>query len=197
MVIMRHICLFAGSKLGAKAVYAEAAREAGRAIARAGYGMVYGGARVGLMGVAANAALEAGGEVTGVIPEALKTAELAHDGLTRLYTVGSMHERKALMAELSDAFIAIPGGLGTLEEFFEVCTWAQLGFHRKPCGLLNADNYYRNLIQFLDYAAQQEFFGSETRRLVLCEADIALLLEKIEERISPNGQAGLRPLREA
>src|SRR6185295_2514744 len=138
----QRICVFAGSNNGARAEYLAAAQELGRALAQRHVGLVYGGARLGLMGALADAVLAARGHVTGVIPEALVAKEVAHDGLSDLRVVGSMHERKALMAGLADGFIALPGGWGTLEEFFEVLTWAQLGLHRKPCGLLNAGGFF-------------------------------------------------------
>ena len=138
---MKRVCVFCGSSIGAKPAYAEAARNMGRLIAERRIGLVYGGGNVGLMGVIADAALEAGGEVIGVIPLALADREIAHTGLTQLHIVDSMHTRKAMMAELSDAFIAMPGGVGTFEELFEAITWTQLGLHRKPCGLLNVDGF--------------------------------------------------------
>jgi hypothetical protein len=151
----------------------------GAAIAERGLGLVYGGGSVGLMGVLADAALAAGAEVTGIIPEAMLSWEVAHGGLTRLLVVGSMHERKAQMADLSDAFIALPGGFGTLEEFCEVLTWAQLGLQRKPCGLLDVEGYYRNLIAMLDHAVRERFLRPEHRSLVLEDARPASLLDRL------------------
>ena len=139
---MRAVCVFCGSSTGEDPAYAEAARDLGRLIAGNGLTLVYGGGHVGLMGVVADAALDAGGEVIGVMPKALVDREISHTSLTKLHVVHSMHERKAMMSELSDAFVALPGGNGTLEEFFEVLTWAQLGEHGKPCGLLNVAGYY-------------------------------------------------------
>jgi uncharacterized protein (TIGR00730 family) len=150
--LKRNICVFMGSQIGARSEYTAAARQIGRELAERGYGLVYGGGNVGLMAVVADTMLECRGHVTGVIPESLVGKEIAHRGLSDLRIVQSMHERKAVMAELSDGFIALPGGIGTMEEFFEVLSWAQLGIHNKPCGLLNAYGYYRHLIRFLDDA---------------------------------------------
>lgn len=158
---MKSLCVFSGSNFGARDVYAESARALGRLLAARGIGVVYGGGRVGLMGAMADAALAAGGEVIGVIPEALMAKEVGHTGLTKMHVVKSMHERKALMAELSGGFIALPGGWGTFEEMFEVLTWSQLGLHKKPCGLLNAGGYYDKLIAFLDHAVDEAFVRPE------------------------------------
>ncbi|WP_422376919.1 TIGR00730 family Rossman fold protein [Roseibium sp.] len=166
---MKTICVFCGSSYGTRDNYAEAARTTGRAIAENGYALVYGGARVGLMGTVADAALEAGGKVIGVLPRALQEKEIGHEGLTELHLVGSMHERKAMMADLSDAFIALPGGVGTLEEIFEVWTWGQLGYHQKPCGFLNIDGYYDHLIRFLDHQTEEGF----TKKVMRDMAQIA------------------------
>ncbi|WP_421983622.1 TIGR00730 family Rossman fold protein [Roseibium sp.] len=163
---MKSICVFCGSSFGTRASYAETAVETGRQIAEQGFRLVYGGAKVGLMGTVADAALNAGGKVIGVLPRALEEKELAHEGLDELHLVGSMHERKALMAELSDAFIALPGGAGTLEEIFEVWTWGQLGYHQKPCGFLNVDGYYDQLIAFLDHQTQEAFTKKAMRDMV-------------------------------
>jgi uncharacterized protein (TIGR00730 family) len=164
---MKRICVFCGSSAGANPVYLQAAREVGRTLAGRGLGLVYGGGSVGLMGAVADAALEAGGEVVGVIPRALQLRELAHARLTTLLVVGSMHERKAKMAELSDGFLALPGGMGTLEEFAEILTWAQLGLHSRPCGLLDVAGYYRPLVAFFDRAAAEGFVRPDHRRLVM------------------------------
>jgi uncharacterized protein (TIGR00730 family) len=145
-----------------------------------GYGVVYGGGRVGLMGILADAALAAGGEVIGVIPSALATKELAHRGLTRLEVVASMHERKALMAELASGFVALPGGVGTLEELFEVVTWGQLGLHRKPCGVLDVEGYWSDLGRMLDHAVEESFLRLEHRRMLMVETDAAALLDRFE-----------------
>jgi uncharacterized protein (TIGR00730 family) len=148
------------------------------------FGLVYGGGRIGLMSVIADAVLAAGGHVTGVIPQNLVTKEVLHTGLTELRVVRSMHERKAVMAELADGFIAMPGGIGTMEELFEVLSWAQLGLHNKPCALLNAAGYYRRLIDFLDYAVAEEFLKSKHRGLLLIESEPELLLERCAALIS-------------
>ena len=162
----RRVCLYAGSAPGARPEYASAARAMVDALAARGLGVVYGGGRAGMMGALADAALSAGTEVIGIIPRHLADREVAHDGLTELRVVASMHERKAQMVELSDAFIALPGGLGTLEELIEVLTWAQLGLHAKPCGLLNAAGYYDPLIAFLDHAVTEGFITPASRRLL-------------------------------
>lgn len=163
---MKAICVFCGSSYGTREAYADAARATGRAIAEQGYTLVYGGAKVGLMGTVADAALNAGGKVIGVLPKALEDKEIGHEGLTDLHLVGSMHERKAMMADLSDAFIALPGGVGTLEEIFEVWTWGQLGYHSKPCGFLNIEGYYDDLIRFLDHQTDQGFTKDVMRAMV-------------------------------
>jgi uncharacterized protein (TIGR00730 family) len=174
---MKRICVFCGSSAGANPLYADAARRMGRTLARRGLGVVYGGGGVGLMAAVADAALEAGGEVVGVIPRALQLRELAHGRLTALHVVGSMHERKAKMAELADGFVALPGGMGTLEEFAEILTWAQLGLHRKPCGLLDVAGYYRPLVAFFDHATAEGFLRPEHRRLVLAAEEPDALLD--------------------
>lgn len=163
----------------------EAARELGRALAEADVGVVYGGASIGLMGALADAALEAGGRVVGVIPKQLWAREVGRDGLTGLHIVGSMHERKALMAELSDAFVALPGGIGTLEEFFECWTWAVLGVHRKPCALLDEDGFYTPLLSFLDQLVQQRFLRPEHRELVFVATEPRALLRRLTEYEPP------------
>ncbi|HKI02712.1 MAG TPA: TIGR00730 family Rossman fold protein [Thermoanaerobaculia bacterium] len=176
---MNALCVFCGSNPGADPAYAEAAADLGRALAERGVTVVYGGGRVGLMGVLADAALASGGAVTGVIPEALATKELAHEGLTDLRVVGSMHERKALMSELADGFIALPGGIGTLEEWFEVWTWSQLGFQPKPCGMLNVAGYYDHLLAFLDHMTAQRFLSEPHRSMAIVEQRAALLLDRM------------------
>jgi len=180
MSTSKNICVFCGSSVGARPAYVEAARELGRTLAGRRLGIVFGGGKVGLMGVLADAVLAAGGEAIGVIPEALVAREIAHNGLTELRVVHSMHERKTLMADLADAFIALPGGYGTLEEFFEAVTWTQLGIHRKPCGLLNVDGYYDALLALLDRAVSDGFIREANRSLVLDAADVPTLLEKLE-----------------
>ncbi len=175
---MKRVCVFCGSSPGSSPAYLEAARAVGRTLARRGITLVYGGGSVGLMGALADAALAAGGDVIGVIPRALQLRELAHAKLTTLHVVTSMHERKARMAELAHAFIALPGGMGTLEEFAEILTWAQLGLHARPCGLLDVARYYRPLISFFDRAAAEGFIRPEHRRLVLVAEDADALLDQ-------------------
>jgi uncharacterized protein (TIGR00730 family) len=179
------ICVFAGSRLGARPEYAEAARRLGKALVQRGYGLIYGGGNVGLMTVIADTVLNMKGHVTGVIPDALVTKEVAHQGLTELRVVNSMHERKAVMAELAQGFVAMPGGIGTMEELFEVLSWAQLGIHAKPCGLLNAAKYYQPLIDFLGYAVSEEFLQPKHRALLIVEDEPEDLLDRIEAAISP------------
>lgn len=164
---MLTLCVFCGSAAGARPDYAEAARALGRAAAERGVGIVYGGARVGLMGAVADAALAAGGSVTGVIPRALVDREVAHEGLTHLHVVASMHERKATMARLSDAFVALPGGVGTLEELFEVWTWAHLGVHIKPCAVLDVAGFWRPLLAALDRMTAEGFIRADVRGMLL------------------------------
>jgi uncharacterized protein (TIGR00730 family) len=176
---VRSVCAFCGSSPGTEPAYEEAARALGRTLADRGLTLVYGGGHVGLMGVVADAALGAGGEVVGVIPKALLAREIAHTGLTDLRVVGSMHARKALMSELSDGFVALPGGTGTLEEFFEVLTWAQLGEHRMPCGLLNAAGYYDPLLAVFDHMVSKGFLSEEHRAMVLVETEPEPLLEAL------------------
>jgi uncharacterized protein (TIGR00730 family) len=177
---MKRICVFCGSSPGARPAYLHAAKQLGYTLTRRNIGLVYGGARVGMMGQIAEAVLEKGGEVIGVIPKGLVEKEVAFTGLADLRVVDSMHERKALMAELSDGFIALPGGLGTIEEFFEVVTWAQLGIHPKPCGLLNVEQYYKRLMDFLDHTVQEEFVEREHREMILMDKNPERLLQKFE-----------------
>jgi uncharacterized protein (TIGR00730 family) len=176
---MKRICVFCGSSPGRSASYAAAASELGRLLAKRGIGLVYGGANVGLMGALANAVMDAGGDVIGVIPQSLVKYEVAHRGLPDLRVVASMHERKAMMAELADGFIAMPGGNGTLEEFFEVLTWAQLGEHSKPCGLLDIDDYYSHLLAFLDHAVEERFLRPEHRKMLVVESSPEAILERL------------------
>lgn len=177
---MRSVCVFCGSSSRARDVYFEAARRTGRAIARRGLRLVYGGASVGLMGALADAALEAGGEVVGVIPQALVDRELAHARLTEQHVVESMHDRKALMSELAGGFLALPGGLGTLDELFETLTWAQLGFHRKPVALLNVEGYFDDLLRFCDRAAADGFLHPAHRGMILSGVDPDALLDAMQ-----------------
>jgi len=171
------ICVFCGSRPGNDPAYEAGARRLGRTLAERGTTLVYGGGRVGLMSVVADAALDGGGEAIGVIPKALVNREISHTGLTHLHVVGSMHERKALMSELSDGFVALPGGSGTLEEFFEVQTWAQLGEHQKPCGLLNVGGYYDPLLALFDHMVAKGFLSEEHRAMVLVESEPEPLLD--------------------
>jgi uncharacterized protein (TIGR00730 family) len=180
--MIRSICVFCGSSNGIRAGYETAARAFGQSAARRGIRLVYGGASVGLMGAMADAALHAGGEVVGVIPRQLVDREIAHRGLTTLHVVDTMHERKAMMADLSDAFVALPGGLGTLEELFEVWTWGMLGLHEKPYGILNVDGYYSPLIRFLDHARDEGFVRSAQRAMLVVEDDTTRLLDALASR---------------
>ncbi|HZH09403.1 MAG TPA: TIGR00730 family Rossman fold protein [Microvirga sp.] len=173
------LCVFCGSNAGQDPVYMETARLLGETLARNGIELVYGGAAVGLMGAVADAVLAEGGRVTGVMPQALVDKEIAHTGLSDLRVVGSMHERKALMAELSDGFIALPGGLGTFEELFEVWTWAQLGYHKKPCALLNVSGFYDKLADFLDDVVERGFVKPVHRAMLIVKDDPAALIEAI------------------
>ncbi len=176
---MKRACVFCGSRNGTRDQYVAAARRMGEALARRGIGLVYGGGGIGLMGVLADAAVSAGGDVIGVIPEALMAREVAHRGLTDLRVVASMHERKALMAELADAFVALPGGFGTLEEFCEALTWVQLGIHRKPCGLLNVEGFFDPLLALFDHAVRERFVSPDHRSLVVVEEDPERLLDAL------------------
>jgi len=174
------VCVYCGSSPGADPAFASAAGEVGRLLAGSGRTLVYGGGRVGLMGAVADAALAAGGRVIGVIPQALVEKEVAHYGLSELRVVGSMHERKALMADLSDGFLALPGGIGTMEEFFEVWTWGQLGLHAKPYGLLNVAGFFDPLLAFLDRLVEQRFVRPEHRAMLLVGGDANGLLAEME-----------------
>jgi uncharacterized protein (TIGR00730 family) len=177
---VKRVCVFCGSSPGAKPEYMQTAQELGQALVDKNIGLVYGGASVGTMGHIARTVLEAGGDVVGVIPQELVDKEVAFTDLPDLRVVGSMHQRKALMAELSDGFIALPGGLGTIEEFFEALTWSQLGMHAKPCGLLNVCGYYSHLIDFLDRAVDEQFILAAHRSMVLVDEDPRTLLDKFE-----------------
>jgi uncharacterized protein (TIGR00730 family) len=182
---MKRVCVFCGSSPGVRPEYVLVAKELGQLLARKKIGLVYGGARVGMMGAIAAAAVEAGGEVTGVMPGSLVRKEVAYTGLKDLRIVETMHERKALMAELSDGFVALPGGLGTIEEFFEVLTWAQLGMHKKPCGLLNVNGYFDPMAAFLDHMVVQQFVSPASRSLVIMENTPEKLLQKFEHYEAP------------
>ncbi|MDO5058148.1 MAG: TIGR00730 family Rossman fold protein [Lautropia sp.] len=179
------VCVFCGSASGHLPVYSEMAAQLGQALADAAIGLVYGGASVGLMGVVADAALSRGGEVIGVIPQALAGREIAHEGLSALHVVDSMHTRKAMMAELSDAFVALPGGAGTLEEIFEVWTWAQLGYHGKPCALLNVQGYYDGLLAFLDGVVAQGFLRPAYREMLIVATTPQDLLARLRDYQPP------------
>ncbi len=175
----QRICVYCGSSQGTSDKYLETARAVGRALAERGIALVYGGGRVGLMGAAADAALEAGGTVHGVIPEKLRDLEVAHEGITELVVTSTMHERKTRMAELADAFIALPGGWGTLEEIFEVTTWTQLQYHDKPVGMLNAHGYYDHLVAFLDHAKGEGFIRPQHAGLINVSDDLDQLLDML------------------
>jgi len=183
---MKRICVFTGSSTGSRAEYLAAARTMGDALVRRQIGLVYGGARIGLMGALADAVLAARGHVTGVIPKALVAREVAHAGLTDLRIVASMHERKALMADLADGFIALPGGWGTMEEFFEVLTWGQLGLHRKPCGLLNVGGFFDGLLSFIDHSIDEGFVRREHRPMVLVSESPDALLDRFGHYAPPD-----------
>ena len=183
--MVKRICVFCGSSPGARPAYASAATALARHLAGEGIGLVYGGSRVGLMGLLADAALANGGEVIGVIPRALVAKEVAHAGLSDLRVVESMHERKALMADLSDAFIALPGGFGTLDEFCEILTWTQLGLQRGPCGLLNVEDYYNPLLQMFDHAEREQFIKPQHRRMVIAEARPESLVTRLRQFEAP------------
>lgn len=178
---MKRLCVFCGSSSGRRPEYRAAAQELAAELVRRGIGLVYGGGKLGLMGTLADSVLSAGGEVVGVIPERLMTLEVGHNGLTELRVVRSMHERKELMADLSDGFIALPGGLGTLEEFCEVLTWTQLGLHAKPCGILNVKGFYSPLLAMFDWLVEEKFLNAENRALVLARESPVELLQNLEE----------------
>jgi uncharacterized protein (TIGR00730 family) len=181
--VIKSICVYCGAKPGVTPAYAAAARALGAALVENNVALVYGGGKVGLMGVIADEVLRLGGEVSGVIPTALVELEVGHTGLTRQFIVKDMHERKAMMAQLSDGFIAMPGGMGTLEELFEMLTWSQLGIHRKPIGLLNVDNYYDALVQFIAHAQSQGFILPAHAEAMMVESEPAALLQRF--RVMP------------
>ncbi|MEO6258982.1 MAG: TIGR00730 family Rossman fold protein [Thermoanaerobaculia bacterium] len=190
---MKSLCVFCGSNEGTDPAAAGAAREMGQLLAQTGVTLVFGGGRVGLMGVLADSVLGAGGRAVGVIPRGLWDREVGHRGLTEMHVVESMHERKALMASLSDAFVALPGGLGTLEEIFEVWTWGQLGIHRKPIGFLDVSGYYAPLMTFLDRAVVAGFIRPEHRASALVDADPQRLLERLSTHQPPDVRKWLAP----
>lgn len=190
---MKSICVYCGSNPGLLPDYCKAARSLGHELANRGLGLVYGGASIGVMGAVADAVLEAGGQAIGVIPHSLATREVSHDGLDELIVVGSMHQRKAKMAELSDGFIALPGGWGTFEEIFEILTWAQLGMHEKPCGLLNAASYYDHLFAFLDHAVEQKFVKEEFQPMIMMENEPGRLLDRFDEYRAPRVKKWIGP----
>jgi uncharacterized protein (TIGR00730 family) len=177
---VRWVCVFCGSRVGANPVYAEAARQFGAALAAGGLGLVYGGGAVGLMGVVADAALAAGGRVVGVLPRRLSAREIAHAGLTELHIVETMHQRKALMADRADAFAALPGAFGTCDELFEILTWAQLGLHRKPVGLLNVAGYFDPLLAWVSHMRREGFLWPEHAGMLLVEREIDALLRRLQ-----------------
>jgi uncharacterized protein (TIGR00730 family) len=182
---MNRLCVYCGGSSGANEAYATAAAELAELMVASKIGLVYGGASRGLMGVVADTMLAAGGEVRGVIPASLRDREVAHDGLSELHVVDSMHDRKSLMAVLSDGFVALPGGYGTLEEIVEVLTWGQLQFHEKPCGLLNVDGYFDHLLAFLDHAQKQGFLRPQHREMLVVASTPAELLDRFEHYVPP------------
>ena len=190
---MKRVCVFCGSSVGNQPEYADAAVTLGGLLAKKRIGLVYGGGNVGLMGVIADAVLEAGGEVIGVIPHSLAQREIEHQGLTQLHVVDSMHTRKAMMAELADAFIAMPGGVGTFEEFFEAVTWTQLGLHRKPCGLLNVAGFYTPLAAFIDQAVTEGFIKPVHRASIVVDDNAERLLDTLAKVKLPDVPKWLRP----
>jgi uncharacterized protein (TIGR00730 family) len=185
---VKSICVYCGSASGKGEVYLAAARKLAKELCSRGLDLVYGGASIGLMAETANTVMANGGSATGVMPRNLFRREVPHEALTQMIYVDSMHERKSKMADLSDGFIAMPGGLGTVEELFEIVTWAQLAIHRKPCGILNVDGYYDHLIQFLDRATEQEFIRPVHRSMIIIEEDPARLLDRFEVYTPPDKQ---------
>ena len=183
--MMKRICVFCGSSPGIKPEYRQTAQNLGHALVKRNLGLVYGGASVGMMGTVAKAVFEQGGDIVGIIPKDLAKKNVAFHELSDLRIVNTMHERKAMMSELSDGFIALPGGLGTIEEIFEVITWAQLGIHHKPCGFLNVGHYYDKLLEFLDYAVQQQFIQQEYRSMILVDEWPDALLQQFEKYQPP------------
>ena len=188
---MKNICVYCGSSPGRLDAYADGARELAKALVDRGLGLVYGGASIGLMGLVADAVLQLGGKAVGVIPQALARKEVVHPNLSELHITQSMHERKTLMAELSDGFIAMPGGIGTLEEIFEIWTWAQLGIHAKPCGLLNVAGYFDALTTFLDHATTEQFLKPQHRSVLIVEPQANALLDRFARYQPPGVQKWL------
>ena len=188
---MKAICVYCGSRPGRRQDYAAGAKALADALVRRDLQLVYGGASVGIMGLLADAVLELGGEAIGVIPESLLKKEIAHDRLTDLHVTQSMHQRKTLMAELSDGFVALPGGIGTLEETFEIWTWAQLGFHRKPVGLLNIAGYFDALVKQIDRAVEEGFVNPAHRQMFAVEAEPEVLLQRFQNDQAPGGSKWL------
>ncbi len=190
---MKRICVYCGSNPGRQPIYREAAAALGRELVNRNIGLVYGGASIGVMGAVADAVLQSGGEVIGVIPQGLATREVAHSKLSELIVVTSMHERKARMAELADGFVALPGGWGTFEEIFEILTWAQLGIHAKPCGLLNIANYYDHLALFLQHAMDERFVREEYKPMIIMEQQPAALLDRFASYQPPQVRKWIGP----
>jgi uncharacterized protein (TIGR00730 family) len=190
---MKRICVYCGSNPGRQPVYREAAAALGRELVERNIGLVYGGAGIGMMGAVADAVLENGGEAIGVIPQSLATREVAHKRLSELIVVTSMHERKAMMAELADGFVALPGGWGTFEEIFEILTWAQLGIHAKPCGLLNVANYFDHLALFLQHAMDERFVREEYKPMIIMEQQPELLLDRFASYQPPKVRKWIGP----
>ena len=188
---MQRICVYCGSQKGRNSAYEQLATQLASTLVQANIGLVYGGASVGIMGIMADEVLKRGGQVTGVIPEVLMAKEVAHRELTELHVVKSMHERKAMMAQLADGFISLPGGLGTLEELFETLTWSVLGIHKKPCGLLNCDGYYDSLMTFLQHATDEHFIKPEHHKLLICDNQPGSLLRKMQQFVAIGATPGL------
>lgn len=183
---MKHIAIYCGSSNGASSIYRDEARKLGNILAEQGLNLVYGGASVGLMGAVADGVLEAGGHATGILPKFLENREIAHTKLTELILVDTMHERKQRITDLADGFIALPGGPGTIEEFFEVFTWGQLALHQKPCGLLNINHYFDPLLAFMSHMFQEQFIHEKYRPMILLESDAQVLLEKFRHYQAPS-----------
>ncbi|NIL95195.1 MAG: TIGR00730 family Rossman fold protein [Woeseiaceae bacterium] len=189
--MIARICVYCGSSRGGDRVYADAARELAAVLVNNSIELVYGGATKGTMGILADAVLERGGVVHGVIPKLLEEKEIAHTGVTELHVVSSMHERKSMMAALSDGFIALPGGFGTLEELIEMVTWGQLQFHEKPCGVLNINGYFDKLLEFLDHMQEEQFLSAENRAIILADTSAAALLRRFDTYTPPTQEKWL------